>query len=73
MRLTVNFPLAERIAFCKAVAPYVVRLPGVYLTPLLMHGAQDTLSCEAVKLKSDEKHNDLRVDVSTNDFRVFKN
>jgi hypothetical protein len=30
MRLTVNFPLAGRIAFCKAVAPLVVRLPGVY-------------------------------------------
>ncbi len=58
MRLTVNFPLAGRIAFCKAVAPYVIRLPGVYLTPLLMHEAQDTLSDGTVKLKSDEKHKD---------------
>ena len=29
MRLTVNFPLTGRIAFCQAVAPLVVRLPGV--------------------------------------------
>ncbi len=34
MRLTINFPLAGRIAFCQAVAPLVVRLPGVYFTPL---------------------------------------
>ena len=60
MRLTVNFPLAGRIAFCKAVAPYVIRLPGVYLTPLLMHGAHDTLSDGRVKCKSDEKHKDSR-------------
>ena len=37
MRLNFNFPLSRRIAFRKAVAPFVVRLPGVYLTPLLMH------------------------------------
>ena len=49
MRLTVNFPLAGRIAFCKAVAPFVVRLPGVYLTPLLMHEVQGTLFIATVK------------------------
>lgn len=62
MRLTVNFPLSGRIAFCKAVAPLVVRLPGVSNASLNAWATTYRFfsGCQLLEIKNDKKDSCLR-------------